>query len=120
MKAIKVSAALIALFGLGAVNTASAGICTKGFLADALCITGLIDQETAQGLDRLHDDFGNPLNQLNPFDQGGRGGARPMPLPMGNFCITPAGRFGPGPVNPLGSPCWAHGPWGPVNGYVGR
>lgn len=37
---------------------------------------------------------------------------------VGNFCGTPAGRFGPGPVNPLGSPCQVMMPWGPVPGRV--
>lgn len=38
--------------------------------------------------------------------------------PMGNFCITPFGRFGPGPMAPLGSSCQIMTPNGPVGGAV--
>ena len=47
-------------------------------------------------------------------------GGGPFMPPMGNFCYTPAGRFGPGPVNPIGAPCSVVGPWGPMVGQVGR
>jgi hypothetical protein len=39
---------------------------------------------------------------------------------MGNFCSTPAGRFGPGPVDYLGNNCWAHSTYGVVYGFVSR
>jgi hypothetical protein len=39
---------------------------------------------------------------------------------LGNFCSTPAGRFGPGPVDYLGSNCWAHSNYGVVYGFVSR
>jgi hypothetical protein len=43
----------------------------------------------------------------------------PMPaLVLGNFCATPAGMFGPGPVQPVGSSCNAYTPFGPVFGMV--
>lgn len=45
---------------------------------------------------------------------------QPMPQHLvGNFCHTPAGRFGPGPVNNLGAGCFVNLPFGPVYGTVG-
>jgi hypothetical protein len=48
---------------------------------------------------------------------------QPPPGPPGqglaSFCITPFGRFGPGPMQPIGSPCFVQGPQGPINGQVG-
>lgn len=38
----------------------------------------------------------------------------------GNFCATPAGVFGPGPVNPVGAGCNAQTPYGMVFGQVTR
>jgi hypothetical protein len=42
----------------------------------------------------------------------------PQQHQMGNFCLTPVGRFGPGPVIPLGAPCYANTPWGVQTGHV--
>ncbi|NKJ38734.1 DUF4157 domain-containing protein [Rhizobium sp. SG570] len=39
---------------------------------------------------------------------------------FGAFCYTPFGRFGPGPVQPLGAPCFAFGPNGPIRGNIGQ
>src|SRR5262245_17829614 len=44
------------------------------------------------------------------------------PAPQGNvgaFCYTQAGRFGPGPLQPVGSPCWANTQWGQIVGQIG-
>lgn len=41
------------------------------------------------------------------------------PLNAGAFCYTQAGRFGPGALQPVGSPCWVNTPWGQVTGQVG-
>jgi hypothetical protein len=42
------------------------------------------------------------------------------PLPQsGAFCYTPLGRFGPGPMLPLGVPCSIRSPQGLVRGQVG-
>lgn len=49
-----------------------------------------------------------PLN-VPPVGQGA----------FGAFCYTPAGRMGPGPLQPLGNPCWVAGPTGPIPGSVG-
>jgi hypothetical protein len=39
---------------------------------------------------------------------------------VGAFCYTQAGRFGPGPLQPIGSPCFVNTPqWGQVAGQVG-
>ena len=37
---------------------------------------------------------------------------------MGNFCGTQMGRFGPGPWNPVGTPCNVMTPYGPTFGSV--
>ena len=42
------------------------------------------------------------------------------PLPnVGAFCYTPAGRFGPGPVQPVGAQCFINGPGGLIFGQIG-
>jgi hypothetical protein len=38
---------------------------------------------------------------------------------VGAFCYTQAGRFGPGPLQPVGSPCWANTQWGQFVGQIG-
>lgn len=43
----------------------------------------------------------------------------PQPIQrFGNYCATPSGIFGPGPMNPIGSFCHAMTPYGPVPGRV--
>ncbi|MDX8494634.1 hypothetical protein RFN29_23975 [Mesorhizobium sp. VK22B] len=54
----------------------------------------------------------------------------PQPLPvvapkpdprynLGNYCYTSVGRFGPGPVNPIGAPCFVNLQQGQFTGQVG-
>jgi Domain of unknown function (DUF4157) len=44
----------------------------------------------------------------------------PQPAPgFGNYCYTLAGRFGPGPILPVGSQCFVPTPQGPLLGQVG-
>jgi hypothetical protein len=52
-----------------------------------------------------------PMNSGPPpmFQQAG---------PLGNFCATNGGVFGPGPVNPVGAPCNAATQWGVFYGQV--
>jgi hypothetical protein len=45
--------------------------------------------------------------------------AYPRLLHSGAFCYTPLGRFGPGPMRPLGVPCSIRSPQGLVRGQVG-
>ncbi|TIM78229.1 MAG: DUF4157 domain-containing protein [Mesorhizobium sp.] len=50
------------------------------------------------------------------------GGIGPGPViqpQFGAFCHTPIGRFGPGPVQPMGAFCFVNTMNGPVNGQVG-
>lgn len=48
------------------------------------------------------------------------GGFPPQqPMQMGSFCLTPVGRYGPGPSQPIGSPCWINGVQGPIWGQIG-
>jgi hypothetical protein len=47
-------------------------------------------------------------------------GSPGSPLPQsGAFCYTPFGRFGPGPMLPIGVPCSIQSPQGLVRGQVG-
>jgi len=43
----------------------------------------------------------------------------PAPQSVGAFCYTQGGRFGPGPLQPVGSPCWANTQWGQFAGQIG-
>ncbi len=93
-----------------------------GFLADVGVATGIITPGQADTLDDVHARLGAPLNQFNPLNQGGFQPAQP-PAPqfaprLGNFCATPQGVFGPGPLNPVGMPCHAPTPWGVFFGQV--
>jgi hypothetical protein len=68
---------------------------------------------------------GEAIANASRFDQWYRsGGAQTAQVPnngpaLGNFCITPIGRFGPGPANPLRSPCNITSPQGLIWGEVG-
>lgn len=42
---------------------------------------------------------------------------QPRP-PFGTFCQTPFGIFGPGPMNPVGAPCYTMSMHGPIHGRV--
>ena len=57
-------------------------------------------------------------DRLNRMNNGN--GAPAVAAPQfGNFCsVLGAGRFGPGPVNPLGAPCNVPGPYGLMFGQV--
>jgi hypothetical protein len=48
---------------------------------------------------------------------------RPVPMPpqaaFGAFCYAQGTRFGPGPLQPIGSPCWVNTQWGQLNGQIG-
>jgi hypothetical protein len=46
------------------------------------------------------------------------GAAGPPQVRMGNFCGTPQGVFGPGPINPVGSSCHVDFPGGSLWGQV--
>lgn len=138
------------MFYLAAALAASvAGISApanaKGFLSG---IADAIVPGSGEVLDNIHDSMARPLNGVwvgaatagaewglpgsgpivggivsrnNPVGfPGGQGGPVFAQQPMGNFCYTQAGRFGPGPVNPLGSPCTANTPWGVIPGQVGQ
>ncbi len=44
---------------------------------------------------------------------------QPQPQGVGNMCYTPMGNYGPGPIQPLGTPCSVMSPSGPIFGTVG-
>jgi hypothetical protein len=53
--------------------------------------------------------------------QGAPGAAAPgQSAQSGNFCATAQGRFGPGPVQPLGTVCSVNMPGGSIFGQVSR
>ncbi|WP_156612855.1 hypothetical protein [Ensifer sp. Root142] len=111
-------------------NEASAS-CSSGFLADVLCQTGVINQDTANGLDQVHKGVGNPLDNVVPSFPGGFaqpvGGPQFQPpqannvpqVAWGNYCVTQWGAAY-GAANPVGTPCTAIINGYPVMGYVGR
>ena len=68
MKTIKLttlglSLAVVAM-SLGATS-AQAG-CSKGFIADLACRAGVINKQTANGLDAVHAGIGRPLDRMAP------------------------------------------------------
>lgn len=111
-----------------------------GFLADVFVKP--FSPELAATLDGINHVAGNPVDHFiaRGVDTVIPGGGAAMELnwefqkmqdrlnsrpqntgsAMGNYCDTPAGIFGPGPVNPIGSYCWADTAWGPVDGVVTR
>ncbi len=112
-----------------------------GFLADVFIKP--FSPELAREADRINHNLGNPVDHgiaagMNAIVPGtgtaleagwmiqrsgalnGGGQGQMQQVAMGNFCFTQAGRFGPGPMNPVGSFCQAHTPWGVVAGSVGR
>ena len=136
MKTIKtiVAAAAASLLTL---SNAHAG----GFLADVFIKP--FSPELARAADRINHNLGNPVDHgiaagMNVIVPGSgtaleagwaiqRSGVLngvgqvQQQAHMGNFCITQVGRFGPGPMQPIGSFCQAgNTPWGVVAGFVGR
>ena len=137
-----ISTAAIVFATLG-VTTAHAG----GFLADTFIRP--FSPDAADAADRLNHQFGNPVDHsiaaganvivpgsgavleggwaiqrsgiLNPRRQSAPRGTpiRQVAMTTGNFCVTPAGRFGPGPMNALGSPCYVRTQFGTVVGHIG-
>ena len=154
---------------LGMAISGEAPACSSGAIADFLCKTGVINQDTANGLDAAHAAAGRPIetqilpaaadyfvpgsgDALRLYDQVNRNGGlgsigglsqipggpalipngqfpvpngqfpiqagQPIQPPMGVFCGTQAGRFGPGMPAPLGSFCTASTPWGPMQGQI--
>ncbi|GLS29315.1 hypothetical protein SAMN04488498_113119 [Mesorhizobium albiziae] len=128
-KALFIAAAMLST----ASATEAFADCSSGFIANVLCETGVINQETANGLDGIHAGMGRPIetqilpgvadafypgsgNALRAWDQmnrgGGFGGGIPTPnggghrqAQFGNFCFTALGRAGPGHAQPVGSFC---------------
>ena len=144
MKTIKtiVAATLAAgtMFSVG--NAAACDLTKGGFLAGVVKCVAPPLAPVADAADRMNGALGNPVDHAiaagaNVFVPGSgtaleagwaiqRSGVLngvgqvPQHVPMGNFCLTPSGRFGPGPMQPIGSFCQAGTPWGFVAGSVGR
>lgn len=67
--------------------------------------------------------MGNPMSlfsqpQVGRASHPGLPPLPPQPINFGNVCATINGGFYPGPMNPVGMPCTAFGPWGPEQGQV--
>jgi hypothetical protein len=97
----------------GFAATAVSGSCSPGFLADVACDLGVINKNTANDLDGLNAQFNQPMGRPAQFTPP------PPPQNAGAFCYTPAGRFGPGPVQPFGAQCFINSPQGPIFGQIG-
>jgi hypothetical protein len=72
--------------------------CSPGFLANLACQAGVINKQTANGLDQVNAGLGNPVS-------------------LGHVCVTAAGAFG-GPANPIGMACQAMTPNGLLAGTI--
>lgn len=87
-------------------------------------------------IDGIRPGFGRQLDEQNSFLRGPSNNIAPMqqapaqaplyppstqgyPSALGNYCVTQAGVFGPGPLNPIGAPCSAYTPMGTMVGYIG-
>lgn len=80
-------------------SSASAG----GFLADVFIRPW--SPQAADLADDVHRDLHGPLNSI-PGELARR---LPGGQFVGDYCETPIGVFGPGPLRPLGAPCHARG-----------
>lgn len=143
MKLKVLSTAGIVVLTMVTALPAQAG-CSKGLFAQIACETGIISEGESRRWDKTHKDLGRPLDRLgaravdkvvpglgtawqaqdefrrlqerrNPPSRSPR-----IQAQFGNFCATPAGLFGPGPRNPIGSRCWADTWNGRVFGHVIR
>ena len=82
------------------------------------------------GLGQYDNPIGRPAQPAAPMPPASAPPLATGPLPMvlpapgglvlGNFCATPAGVFGPGPLNPVGADCNAQTPYGMFFGQVTR
>lgn len=91
---------------LGGVIGAQAGHCINQVFAGRTCAPGVQGSVPQQpGIPITNGQFSHAT--LPPPVMPGQRvpAALPMPQPLGNYCFTPVGVFGPGPVNPMGSPC---------------
>lgn len=92
------------LIGAGIMGMAATSVVFSfDFIPDVLCRTGVVNRQTANTLGGIYARLGNPLDRLNPIQNGGFIPAIPIPsLAMGNRCVAQVGAF-PGPSNPVGS-----------------
>ena len=92
-----------------------------GFLADTFLRP--VSPALADLADGIHDKMGKPLDRAGAaaakrFIPGLARNPRASAHAVGNFCGTHVGRFGPGPSNPVGTPCTARTPYGLARGHV--
>ncbi|MDT3382480.1 hypothetical protein RNI52_34460 [Labrys neptuniae] len=88
-----------------------------GFLGDVVQGFSMPPSNIAQG--RMGPPSAQPQLSTSPPLMPPQGyPANGTPNSLGNFCTTPIGRFGPGPLNQIGSPCFVNTPNGPIPGNV--
>jgi hypothetical protein len=124
---------------IGAAGKADAG----GFISDTFIRP--LSSDLADKADAVNHDLGNPVDhaiagaaesvvpgsgtalegawalqrsRILPPMNSGFGAPRPGGQVLGNFCMTSVGRFGPGPLNPVGMSCAANTPVGVVVGQI--
>lgn len=134
MKNLKNVNALVLMAAMGLVSVNSLA---GGFLGDAI---NVIAPGVGTELDRINHQLGNPVDhaaavvcdayapgcgsaleagwELQRMNNGSRGRGVGSSMPVGNRCLTQAGVFGPGPINPLGAVCFANTAYGTLQGYV--
>src|SRR5262249_31519431 len=115
-----VLAALAAALTLTSVTAFAPSANACGFIA---CIADRVIPGSGPVLDGIHEGLGKPLERPIGAPAAPAPIAAPPVLPMppvalGNRCATPAGVFGPGPLNPVGAPCQAMTPFGLQVGQV--
>jgi hypothetical protein len=93
-----ITIAVDGLLAMGPLGYTAWADCSPGFLANLACQTGLINKQTANGLDQVNAGLGNPIS-------------------LGHLCVTAAGAFA-GPANPIGMACQAMTPNGVLAGTV--
>jgi hypothetical protein len=115
----------------GIASTPAAAGCS-GFgckLLQGVPVLGPAAEEIDNGIRGVKDNYGSDVDVVHQATGGfqsfnnpiGRPAGSPAPAttpPMGNFCATGSGVYGPGPLNPLGSPCHVDFPQGVIWGRV--
>lgn len=96
--------AALALLTAAGITLGATGAQAGGFIAD---VVDNFVPGSGRVLDGIHDRIGKPLDRFAPNHGGFRPAVHPRHPVMGNFCATPAGVYGPGPFNPVGSGCHA-------------
>lgn len=98
----KFLAAVAFTAALAAASSSAYAKCSSGFIANALCKTGIISKQDANNLDGAHAAIGNPLDHI------AADAAQVNGVPLTPYCATSAG-IGLTNFGLPGTPCAAGG-----------